>query len=63
MPVVQIYMWKGRKDKEKAEIIRDITAAFEKQGVHPEHTTVIIHDVDKADWGMGGTQASKLKAS
>jgi len=61
MPVIKIDMWKGRTEKQKAEIIRGITEVFEKQGVPKEHVTVIINDVDKTNWGMKGEQASKIK--
>ncbi|HZX44668.1 MAG TPA: 2-hydroxymuconate tautomerase [Candidatus Nanoarchaeia archaeon] len=59
MPVIKIDMWKGRTDEQKAEIIRGITAVFEKIGVPKESITIIINEVDKANWGMKGSQASK----
>jgi len=61
MPVIEVNMWKGRTDEQKAEIIKGITGVFEKQGVPKEATTVIIRDVDKSDWGMKGEQASRLE--
>jgi len=60
MPVVIIEMWAGRTEEQKAAIIKGVTKAFEEVGVKPEHVYVIIHDVPKADWGIGGDQASKL---
>jgi len=59
MPVVEVNMWKGRTDEQKADVIKGITSVFEKQGVPKEHTTVILRDVDKSNWGMKGEQASK----
>ena len=60
MPVIEIKMWSGRTDEQKAQIIKDITSVFEKQGVPKESTIVIIHDVDKKNWGTKGVQASRL---
>ncbi|HLC96448.1 MAG TPA: tautomerase family protein [Candidatus Nanoarchaeia archaeon] len=59
MPVVEIKMWSGRSDDQKAEIIKDITKVFEKQGVPKDQTTVIIYDIDKKNWGINGKQASQ----
>ena len=59
MPVVIVEMWAGRTEEQKAALIRGITKAFGKVGVKPEYVTVIIHDVPKANWGIGGEQASK----
>lgn len=60
MPVVIVEMWAGRTEEQKAAIIKGITKAFEEVGVKPEHVTVIIHDILKTNWGMGGKQASKI---
>ena len=60
MPVVIVEMWAGRTEEQKATIIRGITKAFEEAGISPEHVEVIIHDVPKINWGIGGEQASKL---
>ncbi|MBW2988814.1 2-hydroxymuconate tautomerase family protein [Candidatus Woesearchaeota archaeon] len=60
MPSIKIDMWKGRTDGQKAEIIKGVTDVFEKQGVPKEHVTVIINEVDKSNWGLGGKQASGI---
>lgn len=60
MPVVIVEMWAGRTEEQKAAIIRGITKAFEEIGVKSEHVQIIIHDVPKTNWGIGGKQASKL---
>ncbi|MFH2027544.1 MAG: 2-hydroxymuconate tautomerase [Nanoarchaeota archaeon] len=61
MPVINVQMWSGRTDEQKAEIIKGITEVFEKQGVPKEHTTVIINEVEKSNWGLKGEQASKIR--
>jgi 4-oxalocrotonate tautomerase len=59
MPVVHVNVWKGF-GKEKAKIvIRDITKVFVNLGV-PEHAVeVIIHEILKTHWGIGGEPASE----
>ena len=61
MPVVQIYMYKGRTKEVKKELVRRITKDFEEVAkVPPEALHVLCNDVDKDDWGTGGILASEL---
>ncbi|MBS7639775.1 MAG: 2-hydroxymuconate tautomerase [Candidatus Bathyarchaeia archaeon] len=60
MPIVIVEMWSGRTEEQKAAIIKGITEAFEKIGIRPEHVQVILHEIPKSNWGVGGEQASKL---
>ncbi|MEM2137304.1 MAG: 2-hydroxymuconate tautomerase family protein [Candidatus Methanomethylicia archaeon] len=59
MPVVHVYMWAGRTQEVKEKIIKGITEAFVNVGVPAEAVTVILHDIDKSNWGMAGKPASK----
>jgi len=60
MPVVIVETWAGKSEGQKAVLIQGITKAFEDIGVTADQVHVIIHDVPKSNWGMKGTQASKL---
>ncbi len=60
MPVVIIETWTGKSEEQKEKIIKGITQVFMDIGVPADQVTVIIHDVPKFNWGMGGEQASKL---
>jgi 4-oxalocrotonate tautomerase len=60
LPVVIVEMWAGRTEEQKERLIKGITRAFEVVGVKPERPDIIIHDVPKSNWGVGGEQASKL---
>jgi 4-oxalocrotonate tautomerase len=53
-------MWAGRTEEQKAAVIRGVTRAFEEIGIKPEHVQVIIHEVPRSNWGVGGEQASKI---
>ena len=60
MPVVVVELWEGRTPEQKEKLIKGITKAFEEIGVNPERLNVIIHEVPKMNWGVGGNQASKM---
>jgi 4-oxalocrotonate tautomerase len=59
MPLVEIKWWKGRDDAMKAKTIELVTKAIsEGSGCSPDEVTVIIQDIDKASWGIGGKPSS-----
>lgn len=61
MPVVQVYMYKGRSKEVKKELVRRITKDFEEvANVPPEALHILFNDVDKDDWGNRGTLVSDL---
>jgi 4-oxalocrotonate tautomerase len=62
MPIVHVYVWRGFSKEAKKKAITGITKVFADMGVPAEAVEVIIHEVSKEDWGVGGEQASeKLK--
>ena len=61
MPIVEVKMWEGRSEEEKAEIIERITEALsDVLGVSAEHIEVVIYDIPKQNWGIRGKPSSKL---
>ncbi len=60
MPVVIIYMWSGRSEEFKERIIDRITEVFAEEGIPKSAVSVIIQDVPRENWGVGGRQASKI---
>ncbi|HZA52696.1 MAG TPA: tautomerase family protein [Candidatus Udaeobacter sp.] len=61
MPVVQIYMYRGRTKEQKKELVRRIAKDFaEVVNVKPESLQILFHDTDKEDWGTRGMLASDL---
>jgi len=63
MPVVQVYLYKGKSKEVKKELVKRITKDFEEVAkVPPEALHILFHDVDKEDWGTRGTLASDLPA-
>lgn len=62
MPIVHVYVWTGFSKEAKKRVIAGITKVFTEIGVPTEAVEIIIHEVPKENWGIGGEQASeKLK--
>ena len=59
MPIVHVYMWSGVSKEAKAKIIKGITKVFEELGIPPHAVEVVIHEIPKENWGVGGEQASE----
>ncbi|MCC6017001.1 MAG: tautomerase family protein [Desulfurococcaceae archaeon] len=57
MPVVVVYMWSGVSAEAKKRIISGITEVFEKMGIPKHAVEVIIVEVPKESWGIGGEVA------
>jgi 4-oxalocrotonate tautomerase len=62
MPVVHVDFWEGvGKDKVK-QMIRGITDVMVDLGVPESAVEVIVYEIPKTHWGVGGEPASeKLK--
>ncbi len=59
MPVVRIDLWKGRDRETKKELTKKITSAvIDAIDCPAEAVQVIINEVDKDNWGIGGVPAS-----
>lgn len=59
MPVVNVSLWKGRDLETKEKIIEGITKVFTDLGIPADEVTVILNEIPKENWGIGGEQASK----
>ncbi len=59
MPVVHVDFWEGVGVDKVKTMIRGITDVMVGLGV-PEHAVeVIVHEVPKTHWGVGGKPASE----
>ena len=62
MPVVHIYMYKGRNKEQKNELVKRISKDFQEvANVKPESLNILFHDMEREDWGIGGALASEGK--
>lgn len=61
MPLAQIQIMEGRSEEQKRAVIEKVTAALvEAVGVPIDTVRVIITEVPKAHWGIGGKSAKDL---
>lgn len=59
MPLVQVSVWKGF-GKEKAQaVIKNITRVFVDLGIPEQAVEVLIQEIPKTHWGIGGEPASE----
>jgi len=59
MPIVHVYVWRGFSKNAKQKVIAGMTRVFVDLGVPAEAVEVVIHEVPKEDWGVGGERASE----
>ena len=59
MPVVIVEMWEGRTIEQKKELVKGISAAFEKIGTPPSAVHIILKDNPKHNWAIGDKLASE----
>ena len=60
MPVVNVALYAGRTDQQKAGLAEAITKAISKTaGIADSATTIIFQDVEKSSWSVGGVMASE----
>jgi 4-oxalocrotonate tautomerase len=59
MPVVNVNVWKGF-GKEKAEaVIKGITKVFVDLDIPDYAVEVLVNEIPKTHWGIGGVPASE----
>lgn len=55
MPYVNVQITKGASREQKAAIVKDITNSLvEHLGKNPEHTHIVIQEIEEEDWGFAG---------
>ncbi|MBE9548799.1 MAG: 2-hydroxymuconate tautomerase family protein [Proteobacteria bacterium] len=61
MPIAHISILEGRGKAAKAELIREVTDAICRSiGAPQQAVRVLIHEVAKEEWGIGGETAESL---
>lgn len=59
MPIIEVKTWAGLDDEEVGTIIERLTEAMcEAMGCPPEAVRVVVHEIPKNRWGVGGRQRS-----
>lgn len=61
MPVIQVNMMEGRTDQQREALIYELTAACHRAiAAPPESVRVLINEIPKKNFGIGGQTAQKL---
>jgi len=61
MPLAQISIIKGRSKEQKADLIKKVTEAIHESLDAPmERVRVVVYEVEKSDWGIGGDTMESL---
>ena len=62
MPIAQLFILEGRTSEQKADLIREVTDAMHRSMDAPkERVRVIITEMPKEHFGIGGEPASKVR--
>ena len=59
MPVVHVNVWKGFGESKTKSVIEGITKVFVDLGVPAHAVEIIVHEIPKSHWGIGGDTASE----
>ena len=59
MPIVHVNVWKGFGEERVKVLIQKITQAFVDLGVPQHAVEIVVHEIPKTHWGLGGEPASE----
>ncbi|WP_442599773.1 4-oxalocrotonate tautomerase [Neobacillus sp. D3-1R] len=61
MPIIQVQILEGRTDEQVKELIKDLTTSTVKcLGVRADQVRVVVNEVPKKFWGVGGITKDEL---
>ncbi len=59
MPLIRVEMFEGRSTEKKRELVEALTRETARVcACSPDSVMIVIQDVKKSDWGMGGQLCS-----
>ncbi len=62
MPYVNVKIVKGATTEQKARIVADITKTLQETlDKKPEHTHIVIDEVDEENWGFAGVLTTDFR--
>ena len=62
MPIVDVKVWKGISEDAVEKIIAGITKVLVDLGIPERAVEVVVYEIPKSHWGIGGKPASKAMA-
>jgi 4-oxalocrotonate tautomerase len=61
LPLVEVSAFAGMSKENKMKVVEGLTKVLEDLGIPKQAISVIIHEIPKTNWGLGGILASELK--
>lgn len=62
MPYVNIQITRGATRGQKAQLVKDVTDSLVRVlGKKPEHTHIVIQEINEEDWGFSGLLTDEWK--
>ena len=59
MPIVHVNLWEGFGNEKTKTVIKEITKVFVDLNIPAQAVEVIVHEIPKSHWGIGGEPASE----
>ena len=59
MPLVEVKVWEDFGERKAKTVIQGITKVFVDLGIPSQAVQVIVHEIPKSFWGIGGETASE----
>jgi 4-oxalocrotonate tautomerase len=59
MPIIHVNVWEGWGPQKAKAAIEGITQVFVDLGVPAHAVEVVVHEIPKSHWGIGGQPASE----
>ncbi|MFC3772915.1 4-oxalocrotonate tautomerase family protein [Paenibacillus sp. GCM10012303] len=64
MPYINLQITKGATREQKAQIVKEFTETLVKVlGKKPEHTHIVIQEMDEENWGFAGVLTDEYRNS
>jgi 4-oxalocrotonate tautomerase len=64
MPYINLQITKGATREQKAQIVSEFTETLVKVlGKKPEHTHIVIQEMDEENWGFAGVLTDEYRKS
>ena len=59
MPIIHVNVWEGFGEKKAKAVIQGVTQVFVDLDIPQQAVEVVIHEIPKSHWGIGGEPASE----
>jgi len=64
MPYIDLQITKGASRKQKAQIVKEFTQTLvHVLGKKPEHTHIVIQEIEEENWGFSGILTDDFRRS